>query len=648
MEAIHNNPFRVLGLKTTASDREITKRISDLLLYAEMGKKVRYETDFEFLGEVDRSIDNIKEAAKRIENNDLKLFFSLMWFEIKDEVDESAFKFFEKNEYDNAKKLLEDDVFANSPIVYNTLGRIWGGKQIDVIAWGNMTNSKLKDTPHITNIKYEINLENTPPKGLELFSLSKRFRVSTFQSELIQIEESKSDIPVIKKYQICLNFLPIQQYSKKIVLTISSVLEDNIEFDFVIDFENILTITKKNINNKDNETIIYSSKIEIDYSKDNTFKINKIDNIIEIIINNQILYSIDNNYSFSSFYISTLGSVFINELTLSELANRKLYSDIELNDNTSNRIKNLALMILIGEDKNFRPKSNLRFFELFGLFYKQKYFDQYSKGIVTDNYKIDVLKITDLFVNEFYMHFKSGNIIDNKHPELYFSSVFSYFSVEARKIADNKIMGQSVYEFEDLISKTSKDRLGKMLNCAISADNLYKSALVFFKWYSEFYSWENINYMKMQEKVGNELLECGISYYNSSQQVVENAFVAINIIEQASEFARSLETRERIQKNINIISELHSLDKITIDFVNMDISNYVRSCSNPDVKVTKKPITPKIETNLVTQDNTSDISEIIVNKKNEKNFYLTKMMKITFILVVSLSIILLFFFLFTD
>jgi len=638
MDAVLNNPFRVLGLSTTASDREITKRISDLLLYAEMGKKVRYETDFEFLGEVDRSLDNIKEAAKRLENNDLKLFYSLMWFEIKDEVDKSAFKFFEKNEYDQAINLLEEDVFANSPIVYNPLGRLWGGKQIDVITWGNMTTSKIKDTPHIKHIKYEINLENTPPKGLALVSLSKRFRVSTFQSELIQIEETKFDIPVIDKYQICLTFLPIQLYTKKIVLTISTTSEQNIEFDFVIDLENVLTITKKNYTKNDNTSVIYSSKIEIDYLNNNNLSINKIDNIIEIKFNNKKLYSIDNNNSFSSFYISILGSVFINDLTLFELANRKLYCDIELNENTTSRVKNLAIMKLIGNNKDFRPKSTLDFFQLYGKFYKQNYFKKYSKGIISDSYIIDESRMTDLFVDEFYNHFKSGNIIDNKHPELYFYAVFYEFSNEAYSKAKNKLMSMRLYEFKKFIKDISNQRINKLSQSSILSAKLFQSATDFFIWYAEFDSWSDT---KLRNSVGTELLECGISHYNNSNRNLQTAKEAIQIIKLASEFSRSIILRDRIENNLNIITKTHDLDQIIFDFKKMDINNYLYSISNKDSKGKTNPILPKNELKSIISDNSSTESEIIV-KENEiikKSILKSKTIKIIGIIIFIASLI---------
>lgn len=616
MDAVLNNPFRVLGLSTTASDKEIAKRISDLSLYAEMGKSVKYISDCVFLGEIDRSLNNIKEAAKKLENNDLKLFYSLMWFEIKDDVDESAFMFFEKKEYNNAKKLLEEDIFKNSPIVYNTKGRLWGGKQIDVMTWGNMTTSKIKDTPHIKHIDYEIKHEYEPPKGLQLVSLHKRFRVSTFQSVLTQIKESKSDIPVIDKYQICLVFFPIQQFSKKIALTISSSLENNIEFDIDIDFKNILTISKKNINNKDNVSIIFSYKLDIDYTRNNVLKINKIDNILEIKFNNNKLYSIDNNYSFSSFYISTLGHVFINELTLSELANRKLYCDIELNDKTFYRVKNLAIMCLLGKNLNFITKDSLDFFQLYGKLFKQPYLKKASKDIISDSYIIDELKIADLFITEFYNQFKYGIYMDDKHTELSFVCSFDYFSDKARKLAEDKLFAARVYEFEKLINDTSNQRSDKSQNKVSLVKNLYQFAKQFFKWYSEFFGWQHINYSKLQEKAGKELLECGISHYNNSLQTIDNANESILIFKQSSEFARSLELRQRIQKNSNIISELHGLEKTIFDFEKMDINNYLYSISNKDAKPLTKPIISEDKPNLeqAVKRPSDSVSEAIIKR----------------------------------
>lgn len=64
MELVLRNPFRVLGLPVTASSREVAKRVSDLEIFAELGKKKKYPGDLAEIGEIDRSLDSIKDAAE--------------------------------------------------------------------------------------------------------------------------------------------------------------------------------------------------------------------------------------------------------------------------------------------------------------------------------------------------------------------------------------------------------------------------------------------------------------------------------------------------------------------------------------------------------------------------------------------------------
>ncbi len=90
MELVLNNPFRVLGLPATASTRDITKRISDLETFAELGKAKTYSHDFPGLGALDRSLEAIKDAARKIEQAEGRLFHSFFWFRAGDSVDELA------------------------------------------------------------------------------------------------------------------------------------------------------------------------------------------------------------------------------------------------------------------------------------------------------------------------------------------------------------------------------------------------------------------------------------------------------------------------------------------------------------------------------------------------------------------------------
>jgi len=92
VELVLNNPFRVLGLPATATTRDITKRISDLETFVELGKVKSYPHDFLGLGALDRNLEAIKDAARKIEQAEGRLFHSFFWFRAGDSVDELAFE----------------------------------------------------------------------------------------------------------------------------------------------------------------------------------------------------------------------------------------------------------------------------------------------------------------------------------------------------------------------------------------------------------------------------------------------------------------------------------------------------------------------------------------------------------------------------
>ena len=98
MELVLRNPFRILGLPVTASSREVAKRVSDLEMFAELGKEKKYPGDLAEIGEIDRSLDSIKDAARRIELPEMRVFYSFFWFHSGDAVDELALECLENFE----------------------------------------------------------------------------------------------------------------------------------------------------------------------------------------------------------------------------------------------------------------------------------------------------------------------------------------------------------------------------------------------------------------------------------------------------------------------------------------------------------------------------------------------------------------------
>ncbi|PQA79804.1 hypothetical protein C5F52_28385 [Limnohabitans sp. TS-CS-82] len=95
----------MLGLPATASTRDITKRISDLETFAELGKLKTYPLDLPSLGALDRSLEAIKDAARKIEQTEGRLFHSFFWFRAGDSVDELALDSLAAGNVDEAVEL---------------------------------------------------------------------------------------------------------------------------------------------------------------------------------------------------------------------------------------------------------------------------------------------------------------------------------------------------------------------------------------------------------------------------------------------------------------------------------------------------------------------------------------------------------------
>lgn len=93
MNSVLQNPFRVLGICPTTSQREIANAKSEMLIYSEMGKTKKYWHDSVLPGNVARTPEDIENAANQIEKPAAKLLHALFWFweNSTDSIDQMAF-----------------------------------------------------------------------------------------------------------------------------------------------------------------------------------------------------------------------------------------------------------------------------------------------------------------------------------------------------------------------------------------------------------------------------------------------------------------------------------------------------------------------------------------------------------------------------
>ena len=120
IDIIKYNPYRILNLPVTATDREINKIINKFEAYLSIGKNIVLDkNDLQFLGSVDRKIEHIKNAQRKLENEESKFYHSLFWFDFRDSVDEMGNEFLEKGDIANALKIWTKSTINNKLHVHN-------------------------------------------------------------------------------------------------------------------------------------------------------------------------------------------------------------------------------------------------------------------------------------------------------------------------------------------------------------------------------------------------------------------------------------------------------------------------------------------------------------------------------------------------
>jgi hypothetical protein len=545
MDAILNNPFRILGLPTTASDKEIAKRVSDLLIYAEMGKKVSYETDFPFLGKLDRSVDAIKLAAKKIELPENKIFYSLLCFDLKDNFEKDSIELLAKGDFEAAINVLKNEIYNNCPIIY---------RSDDTVAY------ILKNFKQNFQKKYAITIG--PPKGIaeSIFSkISNNYFIIIYSDdEVVDIQEGYSEINLTDKYQIAFKFNWVENHEGQDV---------SIRLGFIDSFDtkHFLQITNKGVirffKSDHLETEIEIDKAFFHETKSNSLALLRYDNFIEVRFNGKVPLKIEITESFKSSFLCFSGKqkVLIENLSISSLKHFKLLSiDDEINENTFSYSKNISIIHLVQIMKIRHTGPLLSYFTITGNYLKKPYFNEYTKRIISNNYIFNFNVLADVFVREFCLSLKHLIDPNKENSQFLFYNSFSNLSVDSEKKVIEILSNSKPHIFENYIKEISLKRVNEPGKAYEFACELKNESVYFFNWYtdfhSEFHNFHSYESKSISDKIGNEILECSISYYNAiSPKTIEIAKQSLKLMTWASDFAFSQVLRDRINKNISIL-----------------------------------------------------------------------------------------------
>ena len=96
------NAYSILGLDTSASQKDITKRSKDILHQLFMDENPEYETDLSSINESIRSEASVNDAVQRLSSPVKRIQEYFFWFEIENDNDEKNLDLLRDDQYDEA------------------------------------------------------------------------------------------------------------------------------------------------------------------------------------------------------------------------------------------------------------------------------------------------------------------------------------------------------------------------------------------------------------------------------------------------------------------------------------------------------------------------------------------------------------------
>jgi hypothetical protein len=204
MKIIQENPYRIVGLLSNASAKDIQGRKGKITAYAKVGKQISSEFDFSCLNAITRDQNNIDRAFSAIQQSKEMLANSLFWFLNTNSFDEAAIAHLEKGDKDKAieiweKVTLDKDVTSKNFSCFNNIGtlKLLGPIQTD-IKQGIEAKLKLIESSYFMNFVHAVAGEAfiiDSEKQWEIFldTVLSQFKEKYSSGEVIELFDNCND-----------------------------------------------------------------------------------------------------------------------------------------------------------------------------------------------------------------------------------------------------------------------------------------------------------------------------------------------------------------------------------------------------------------------------------------------------------------------
>jgi len=579
-----NNPFRVLALNHTASEKEIAKRISDLLIFAGMGKSPKYATDL-FFGEVDRTQENIKDASKCLDNQDKKIYYSLLWFIEENEADNEFLKdiremnnperssvyleyllahsisfIFRKEKYDktlnyiNVINKISGRIMENaSSVLRNYIDHKYIHEGIRFCLYDDIT-SLLPASNYSWYSNKQLILHSTEGKGVWLlknlyFDKKVNYEIE-IDCEWLEGEDDNKIYTIVFCKDLANSF-----YS------FGLSADGSVYFDAMVEgkTQNLYgwhSSDKINIRAKNNLKVSYSYEnnnfdIEINGScPDRTLNFG-INGLEKILLGNYIGVSVvgRQKIAFSNFKITYTNHI-SRKTTASKIKSSNFTSAINL------VTLNLCHCSFVEKQFYYHTTETI---SLFGQIVNSSFLLEFASKVVGNHSNIDTSVIERYFVDDIYNFIKPQLDKDERVEANEFIEAFHSFSDTSQNYVVHKFIGRPILAIEDSIIKTKDFLKNTPLQGVILGYNLFNTTNENLISVRKILSYTNYQYRLLANNLADTLLDCGIIYFNALQKnrivLLSEGNQILELINHANTIAIGGEVRKRVNENIDFFEK---------------------------------------------------------------------------------------------
>lgn len=202
MKSILNNPYRIAGILSNASAREIQARRGKIIAFAKVGKEITSEYDFSFLSSIQRTNSIIEKAFSDIEQNQNKVVHSLFWFTNLNPIDNTAIQHLITGNKEKAIEIWdkltdEKEVTSKNFSAFNNIGTLY-------LLENSKEEIKQGITAKIKLIESESFQDFVHTVADETFSIDKNKQIEIFIDELLtQFKQKYSTAETMELFSNC-------------------------------------------------------------------------------------------------------------------------------------------------------------------------------------------------------------------------------------------------------------------------------------------------------------------------------------------------------------------------------------------------------------------------------------------------------------